>query len=186
VLCVVISDPAATHGIIKTAREKALGLHIVVRTRFLGEIEVLRKHGASDVIPEELESAVEIFARVLTRYLVPRADIERFVNEVRSENYAMIRSLNLPGAQFGALQKQIPDLTVSAITVEPSSAMDGIRLEQAELRQKTGVTVMAVRREEEIFANPGGSFRLLAGDVAYVFASPEAMSATARLFAAPA
>ena len=62
--------------------------------------------------------------------------------------------------------------------------MDGIRLEQAELRQKTGVTVMAVRRKEDVFANPGGSFQLLAGDVAYIFASPEAMTATAQLFAA--
>ena len=182
VLTIVISDPVATRGIIKTARHMAPGLHIVARTRFLGEIQALNELGASDVIPEELEAAVEIFARVLTRYLIPRADIENFVNEIRSENYAMVRKLELHGTSFGALQKQLPDLNVTAMTVEPLSRMDGVTLLQAELRQKAGVSVMAVRREEEIFANPDGTFHMLAGDVAYIFADPEGMSEAAQLF----
>ncbi len=183
VLAIVISDPVGTRNLIKTARHMAPGLHIVARTRFFSEIPALYELGASDVIPEELEAAVEIFTRVLSRYLVPRADIERFISEVRSESYAMLRSLDLPGTSFGALQKQIPHLNVSAITVEPASPMDGLSLLQAELRKKTGVSIIAVRRGEELFANPDGSFRMLAGDVVYAFAASEAMSAAAPLFA---
>ena len=182
VLTVVISDPAAVRGITKTARSMAPGLHILVRTRFLGEVNALRDLGASDVIPEELETAVEIFARVLSRYLVQRTDIEHFVNEIRSENYAVVRAQDIPGASFEALQDHLPDLNVTALLVEPGCCLEGATLQGAELRQKTGATVMAVRRETEMFANPGGDFRLAAGDIAYVFASPDAVSEAARLF----
>jgi CPA2 family monovalent cation:H+ antiporter-2 len=186
VLAIVISDPVATRSVIKTARHIAPGLHIVARTRFLGEIQALHELGASDIIPEELEASVEIFARVLSRYLVPRADIERFVSDIRSESYAMLRSLDLPGTTLGALRKQIPHLNVTAVTVEPLSHMDGLSLLQAQLRQKTGVSIMAVLRGEELFPNPDGTFHMLAGDVAYIFATSEAINEAAQLFTADA
>ncbi len=182
VLTIVISDPVAVRSITKLAKIMSPSLHILVRTRFMGEVDSLRDLGASDVIPEELETAVEIFTRVLSRYLVPRADIEHFVNEVRSTNYAIVRNMEIPGASVSALQKHLPDVNVTAVTVEASSALDGVTLQDAALRAKLAVTVMAVRRGDEVFASPGGSFRLNAGDIAYVFASVDAMNEAASLF----
>ncbi|MDR1945779.1 MAG: cation:proton antiporter [Desulfovibrio sp.] len=184
VLAIVISDPAAVRSITETARHMAPGLHITVRTRFLAEVEALRELGASDVIPEEFETAVEIFTRVLAGYLVPRADIERFVHEVRSENYAMARNLDMPGVSIAALQKQMPEINITAVRVEEHSALDGVSLADSELRPKHGITVMAVRRGDEATANPPGSFVLQAGDVVYVFAGAEAVSRAASLFSA--
>lgn len=182
VLAIVISDPTAVRGITETARHMAPGLHILVRTRFLGEVNALKDLGASDVIPEELETAVEIFTRVLSRYLVPRGDIEQFIGEVRAENYEMFRKLEIPGTSLGALQKQMPGLNVSAMTVEHNSSLDGVTLQDSNLRQKANMTVVAVRRGAETFANPDGAFLLTAGDVAYVFATHEAVSEAAALF----
>ncbi|MDR2125174.1 MAG: cation:proton antiporter [Desulfovibrio sp.] len=184
VLAVVISDPAAVRGITEAARHMAPGLHIVVRTRFLGEVEALRELGANDVIPEEFETAVEIFTRVLSRYLVPRADIERFVSDVRSENYAMARKLNVPGIPLEALRKQMPEINVTAVGVEAESPLDGVSLAESALRAEHGLTVIGVLRNDEIVANPGGNFLLRAGDIAYVFAGAEAVSRAATLFSA--
>ncbi len=182
VLAIVISDPAAVRGITETARHMAPGLHILVRTRFLGEVNALKDLGASDVIPEELETAVEIFTRVLSRYLVPRGDIEHFVNEVRSENYDMIRKLALPGVSFGALQKHMPELNVTALRIAPESSLAGRTLGESNLRGTMNMTVVAVLRGEKTLANPDGAFRLEAGDVAYVFADPDSVAEAARLF----
>jgi CPA2 family monovalent cation:H+ antiporter-2 len=181
-LAIVISDPAAVRSITETARHMTPSLHILVRTRFLGEVSALRDLGANEVIPEELETAVELFIRVLSRYFVPRADIERFVREIRSENYAILRTQDLPGSSLGALQTHIPDFNVTAITVEALAALDGTSLKDANLRQKTGITVVAVRRGEQTIANPGGDFRFQGGDVAYVFSSPEAVSGAVPAF----
>ncbi|MDR0828144.1 MAG: cation:proton antiporter [Desulfovibrio sp.] len=182
VLAIVISDPAAVRGITETARHMAPGLHIIVRTRFLGEVEALRELGASDVIPEEFETGIEIFTRVLSRYLVPRANIEQFVNEIRSENYAMARHLHLPGSSLLALQKHLPDINVTAMTVENGAMLAGLSLKDSEVRRKYGLTVMAIQRGEEITGNPGGDFTIQAGDVAYVFANPTSLSASAHIF----
>ncbi|PKN31243.1 MAG: potassium transporter KefB, partial [Deltaproteobacteria bacterium HGW-Deltaproteobacteria-20] len=87
ILAVVISDPAAIGRIVATARTQNPALHIVVRTRFVSEIEPLLQLGAQEVVAEEYETSVEMFIRVLSTYLVPRGDIERFVREIRAEGY---------------------------------------------------------------------------------------------------
>ena len=46
--------------------------------------------GADEVIPEEFETSVEIFTRVLTKYLVPRENIEKLVAEIRADGYEII------------------------------------------------------------------------------------------------
>ncbi len=184
VLAIVISDPTAVRGITEVARHMNHRIHILVRTRFLGEVGALKELGASDVIPEEFETSIEIFTRVLSRYLVPRGDIEQFIHEVRAENYDMLRRIELPGGTLGALQKQMPDLTVSVFTLEASAPLEGVTFQESNLRQKANITVVAVRRGGELFAHPGGDFRLLADDVVYVFSAPRDAAVAAPLFAA--
>jgi CPA2 family monovalent cation:H+ antiporter-2 len=72
VLVVAISDPAATARLVSQARRLRTDLYIIVRTRYVAEIDRLYRLGANQVIPEEFETSVEIFARVLQEYHVPR------------------------------------------------------------------------------------------------------------------
>lgn len=183
VLAVVVSDPTSVRAVTEIARHLNPQLHILVRTRFLGEISALKDLGASDVIPEEFETSIEIFNRVLSKYLVPVGDINRFTHEVRAENYEMLRSTRPAGASLASLQKQMPDLAVTVYTVEKDSPLDAVSLLDAELRQKAGVTVVAVTRGEELFAHPGGDFRFAASDLVYLFSSPAEAAAAAPLFA---
>jgi len=182
VLAVVVSDPVSIRRITDTARKMNPGLHIITRTRFLSEIEPLVDLGASDVIPEEFETSVEIFTRVMMRYLVPRADIERFTGEVRAEGYEMLRVGEVRGESFCTLNRQFPGMDVSALTVEAGSALDGQTLLESGLRKTHGLTVVAVGRADEVMANPDGSLRLMAGDVAYVFGPHADIKAKAGLF----
>ena len=183
VLAIVISDPTAIRGITEVARHLNKHIHILVRTRFLGEVEALKDLGASDVIPEEFETSIEIFARVLSRYLVPRSTIERFITEIRSENYEMLRQVELQGTSLTALQKQMPDLTVSVFALERGAPLDGVTFLESTLRQTANITVVAVKRDKEVFAHPGGEFRLQAGDLVYVFSTPAEAALAEHLFA---
>ncbi|MDR2488172.1 MAG: cation:proton antiporter [Desulfovibrio sp.] len=184
VLAIVISDPTAVRGITEIARHLNKHVHILVRTRFLSEIAALKNLGASDVIPEEFETSIEIFTRVLSRYLVPRSDIQRVIREVRAENYEMLRNVELRGGSIAALQKNIPDFSVSVFFLEQNSSLDGMTLLDAELRQKANITVIAVKRDEEIFAHPDGTFRLQSGDTVYVFSTSADADLAEALFAA--
>ncbi|MBU1040827.1 MAG: cation:proton antiporter [Proteobacteria bacterium] len=184
VLAVVVSDPVSVRSITDAARRLNPSLHIITRTRFQSEIGPLMDLGASDVVPEEYETSIEIFTRVMMRYLVPRADIVRFTASVRSEGYELLRSVELRGDSFCALNRQFPDMDLSVMTVESGSALDGQTLEESGLRRTHGLTVVAVGRGGEVMANPDGTLRLLAGDMAYVFGPHVDIAAKADLFTA--
>ncbi|MEW6374783.1 MAG: cation:proton antiporter, partial [Thermodesulfobacteriota bacterium] len=67
-LVIVISDPASTRRIVQMARKENPRLYLIVRTRYTAEVEDLLKLGANEVIPEEFETSIEIFAKVLHHY----------------------------------------------------------------------------------------------------------------------
>ena len=183
VIAVVISDPSAVRAITAVARKLNPKVHIVVRTRFLGEVDALRRLGADDVIPEDFETSIEIFSRVLGHYLVPRQTIERFVNSIRHEYYNMARQLRMTGMDLPSLADEVlTGLEVVACKVEPGCALDGKRLMDTSLRKKYGVTVVGIRHAGQIIPSPGGDAFLHGDDTVFLFASPASLTTVMPFF----
>ena len=184
VIAVVISDPSAVRAITAVARKLNPKVHIVVRTRFLGEVDALRRLGADDVIPEDFETSIEIFSRVLGHYLVPRQTIERFVNSIRHEYYYnMARQLRMTGMDLPSLADEVlTGLEVVACKVEPGCALDGKRLMDTSLRKKYGVTVVGIRHAGQIIPSPGGDAFLHGDDTVFLFASPASLTTVMPFF----
>lgn len=182
VMAIVISDPMAIRRVTDIARDMNASLHIIVRTRFMGEIADLRNLGADTVIVEEFESSIEVFHRVLVRYLIPMEDIQRFTTEIRTEGYGMLRSLDTESNPFVSIQNQIASIQVSTVTVEPQSLIENKTLLESGLRHTHKVTVVAIRRMKEVFANPDPSTRFFAGDVVYLFGEHQDILEAAKLF----
>lgn len=185
VLAVVISDPAAVRATASVARKLNPRLHIVVRTRFLGEVSALRSLGANHVIPEDFETSIEIFTRVLAHYLVPRQTIESFVHHIREENYSMSRKLAVHGSSLRDVGETLSGLEVTALEVEVDAPLAGKTLLESNLRREYNVTVVAVRRDNETIASPDGDFGLIPGDTVLLFAAQEAIIGVTPLFSAP-
>ena len=72
VVVVVISDPLAIRKIAAAVRKENPNVFLIVRTRFVTEMESLYALGANQVIPEEFETSIEIFSRVLAQILGPQ------------------------------------------------------------------------------------------------------------------
>ncbi len=182
ILAVVISDPAAIGRIVATARALNPALHIVVRTRFVSEIEPLMQLGAQEVVAEEYETSVEMFIRVLSAYLVPKSDIERFVREVRAEGYGMLRRPVLNLAEACSLGGSCSSFGATVLTVAPGAFLDGKSLVEARLRQEHGLTVVAVQRGGHTQLNPDPEWTIRAGDRVHVFGEQALISDKAGLF----
>jgi len=90
-LVVAINDPAAVRRITVLARRLNPKIYIIVRTRYVIEMDVLYQLGADEVIPEEYETSVEIFTRVLAQHHIPGDVIDQYVDEIRSSGYRMFR-----------------------------------------------------------------------------------------------
>ena len=177
-LAILTSDPAGSRAIIANARAMNPSLHIIVRTRFLGNLDSYKEVGANEVIPEEFETSLEVFARVLNHYLVPRQTIDQYVSAIRRENYGMQRRLGMGGS----IMDSLPELQLVAYAVEEGSPLAGKTIAQAALRKEHGVTAAGVRRGETINNNPDAQTLLLAGDIVYLLATQEALTKAAFLF----
>ncbi|WP_457565182.1 cation:proton antiporter domain-containing protein [Caldithrix abyssi] len=173
IVVVAINDPTATRRIVELARRLNPKVHLIVRTRYLQEMKPLYELGADEVIPEEFETSVEIFTRVLTKYLIPRDEIERLVHEVRADGYEMFRSLSRTSASISDLKLQLHEVNISTFKIPPDSPLIGKTLAQIDLRKRYGVSVVAIRRDSQILSNPGADMRLQANDVLFVLGSWE-------------
>jgi CPA2 family monovalent cation:H+ antiporter-2 len=173
-LVIVINDAAASRRITTVARHLNHRLQIVVRTRFREEIKPLMDLGANEVVPEEFEASVEIFSRILSRYLLPEAEIQRFVEEIRSDGYAMFRNLSKHATSCPNIGACMPDMDLRSLRVHGSSPLAGKTIGEAKLG-KFGVTVLAVRRDAEIFSIPPAEFDLQPEDILFIVGPPEKM-----------
>ena len=184
VMSIVISDPMAIRRVTDAARTMNPSIYIIARTRFMREINDLRKLGADAVIVEEFEASTEVFHRVLSHYLIPMEDIQRFTTEIRAEGYDMLRSLDTESNPFLSIQENITSVQISTVTVERKSPIERKTLIESRLRHEYKVSVVAIRREKKIFANPEPHMRFFAGDAVYLFGEHQDILNAVKLFKA--
>jgi CPA2 family monovalent cation:H+ antiporter-2 len=178
---VVLSDAAATRQVTALTRALNSGCHIVARTRYVREVEALRELGADTVIPEELETSVEIVSRVLASYLVPRREIDAFIAEIRAGDYEMWRAPMGARPTLFDLRQTLTDVEITTLRVDVGSVLSGQRLMDSDLRRLYGVSVVAIRRGEDLIPNPGADERVQAGDLLVVLGLGEEIAAASAL-----
>ena len=157
-----------------------------MRSRYLYEMEPLVALGTNEVISEEYETSIEIFSRVLHRYLVPRDKIEAMIGDVRSDGYQAFRSVADTYGSAEALGKFVTGLAVEVYRAETGSELEGKTLGESRIREKGGATVVAIQREAgEVLANPAVADVIRPGDSVVLLGRPEQLAAAAALFRVP-
>ncbi|MFQ5786930.1 MAG: cation:proton antiporter [Thermodesulfobacteriota bacterium] len=182
VIVIAISDPAATRRIASIVRKLGQKIHIITRTRYVQEMKPLFDLGADEVIPEEYETSVEIFTRVLMKYLIPDDKIKKFINEVRSDGYEMFRSLSHSRSSLSDLSSHLSDVEICNLQVSNDSSLIGKSLAQIGFREEYGVTILAIRRGSEWFTNPGGDQKISANDIIVILGTPDEIVKVSSFF----
>ncbi|MEW6586429.1 MAG: cation:proton antiporter [Nitrospirota bacterium] len=163
-LVIAISDPVSTRRIVSVARHANRDIYIIVRTRYLAEVDDLKSLGADEVIPEEFETSLEIFSRVLHRYSFPRSSILDMIEKIRSNSYTALRSVEVPRRHLFEKYEWLPEIELDGYRVAEGSQLSDKTIKELQIRKKTGVTVIAVRRGKTVHTNPEPDFMLKAGD----------------------
>lgn len=164
-LVLAISDPLAARRAVSQARLLNENLHILVRTLYVSEISELVKLGASEVIPVDFETSIEIFARILHRYGVARTIIESQIESIRDQAYEMLRSTSLVAdTNISNLNTALSTATTENVILANGFFAVGKSLAELDLRSNTGVAVIAVIRGGETKVNPSADDRLEADD----------------------
>ena len=185
VVVIAISDAAGTRGTVDVARRLNPHVHLIVRSRYVHEMDPLFTLGTDEVIPEEFETSIEIFSRVLHRYLVPRDEIERQIRDIRRSGYEMFRTISAAHGPALGLQRFLTGLAFEVYRVEEGCSVLGHEVAESGVRDTSGASILAIHRADGTMVfNPSPDTRIEAEDLCLLLGTHEQISAASRLFRA--
>ncbi|MCX7769910.1 MAG: monovalent cation:proton antiporter-2 (CPA2) family protein [Proteobacteria bacterium] len=162
---IAISDAAATRRIVSLIRKENKTVYIIVRTRYVLEVEDLKRLGANEVIPEELETSIEIFSRVLKYYHYPSNIILDIAESLREDSYKALRRVTIPKHSLYDHTSALKELEVESYLVTDKCSLINRSIRELEIRKKTNVTIIAIKRGEQLIVNPDPDFEFMENDI---------------------
>jgi CPA2 family monovalent cation:H+ antiporter-2 len=185
VVVLAISDPTATRAAVSLVRRANPSARIIARTRLVSEVPELTRRGADEVVPEEFETSIAIFGRVLRHFHVPGNIVRLQESALRREGYGFLRG----GESREDLRESISRMIAGAITetycLQPGSPAIGGTLGRLDIRERTRALVIAVVREGKHHVSPEPSFTFEAGDILVLVGDHAALDAAFTLLDPP-
>lgn len=163
VIVFAISDPFATKVALRNAKRINPEIYSVVRTRYTKEIDELRVLGADEVIPEEFETSLQIFSKVLERFHIPLNIIMKQAALLRGESYSMMREEGSAASLVNLNEILAAGLT-ETFYVDENNIHVGKSMKELNLRAETGVTIIAIVRDDKTITNPASDEKILEKD----------------------
>lgn len=155
------------------ARQLNAGIHIVARAAAVGQMDRLRNLGVHDLVQPESEAALEIVRQALLHLDMPAVEIMRFTDAVRKELYEPPYQLQIDAGQLRRLRRANQILEVEWITLLPDSALIGNSALQAEIRRRTGASIVTLLRGEQTIVNPEPELVFREGDTLAILGTGE-------------
>lgn len=180
VIVVSVGDLITAMGILENVRKLNKHAFIIMRAKHVDDIEELYKLGADQVIPEEFETAIELFERVLKKFLLPRREIEKVIARIRDHHYGIFRETD--DNAKNSILKELPDLEITALKVNDHSFLVDKTPGNILLRSNYGITLLAIKRKERIIDDPGADTMFRRGDIAYFLGKPDQIANAIELF----
>lgn len=164
ILVIAISDRSTSRRALKLAKELNPNIYIVVRTRFMNETEELIKMGAAMVIPEEFETSIQIFRKVLEQYHIPLNIIMQQVNLLRGESYKYLRTEEGAEVSFTHIDEILSARLTDTFYINEENIFAGKTILELNLRSKTDATIIAIVRKGSTITTPSAQEILQPGD----------------------
>ncbi len=120
----------------------------------IGPSGELEKSGANEVIPEEFETSIEIFTRVLEQYRIPRNVVNAQIKVIRDENYSMLRGLPQTSRGLERVAQLLAAGTADTFLVIDGTTAAGKTVRELDLATKTDANIIAVVRGDKPIVNP--------------------------------
>lgn len=182
-LVVAGPDEASSELVVATARDLAPELPIIARASTEDGIDRLAKLGAQDVIHPELEGGLEIVRHTLLQLGFPSQEIYRYTDAVRRDHYDVALNTEEEHRLLHELLEAANSLEVHWFRLAEENRLVGQTLAQANLRAKTGASVIAILREGYLLANPKSMAVFQVGDRIGLIGETEEMEAVEQFLA---
>lgn len=179
-LVIAISDKEATREILSKVRQICKSLYIIVRTRYVKEIEELHALGADEVIPEEFETSIEIFTRVMHNFLIPKVEIDSFTESLRTNDYDFFQSKSSRPTTYNL--PEIPEFNITTLLVNcDSGKILKKSIRDLDIRNVYGINILSIKRGDEIINIVKPEEVIKREDLLFVQGKPEQIESFSKL-----
>jgi len=161
-LVITFADTRLALKVLHLVHELAPKLPVIVRAHDDTELDVLKKAGATEVVPEALESSLMLASHALVVMGVPLRRVVHRVQAARDERYASLRGF-FHGAGDVSDDPEHSWVRLHSVTLKDGAGAVGRCIAELQL-DEVGAEVTAVRRGIERI-EPGPDTELRAGDV---------------------
>lgn len=185
-LVIADDNQAMAHRVIMVARQLNPTMRIVVRTRYISEVEHLAQSGADVVIAEELESIVQLFGEVLRDYRVAPSEIEAYEEYARQNGYFALQNEQMEiDKTIFVCENGAECLDTRTVTVRENMPIAHKPLAALKLLEDHNLNLQNIRRDGQILEFYPLDFVLLPGDELILSGSTEAFARNSTLFRQP-
>ncbi|HET9914813.1 MAG TPA: cation:proton antiporter [Anaerolineales bacterium] len=153
-LVVAGPDEDASELVVAAARDLASELPIIARANSEAGIRQLTQLGAQDVIHPELEGGLEIVRHTLLQLDFPLQEIYRYTDAVRHDHYDLQINTEEEHRLLHDLLDAANSIEIKWFRLPENSPLIGQTLAEANLRSRTGASVVALLRDGHLMANP--------------------------------
>ncbi|HSV82207.1 MAG TPA: cation:proton antiporter [Ramlibacter sp.] len=166
-------DVAGAMKVLASARSHAPQVPVIVRTQDDRDLEKLQAAGATEVVPESLESSLMLASHALALVGVPMRRVIRIVQDQRDARYNLLRGY-FHGAD-DSTSEELEQERLATITLPLGARALGRALSAFALHAQ-GVRVVALRRSNGHTVNPDTDPTLQDGDTLVLSGRPEPLA----------
>jgi monovalent cation:H+ antiporter-2, CPA2 family len=173
---VIVTLPDFEHARLAVRAVRTLNsvVPVLVRAHGRAESDALRRHGGSEIIQPELEAAGTLIRHALARLQLPKALALAYLERFREA----MESAQAPPAGAQAMP-EVREVGVGGDGIADQS------LRESRIRERFGVTVVAVVKAGDVVLNPPPDTILRPGDRVRLFGLPAQIERFAREMSPP-
>lgn len=184
IVCTVPEDSSASM-IVSAARDINPQLPVIVRAASVEGVTNLARLGAQHVVHPELEGGLELVHHTLLQLGFPLREVHSYTDAVRRDNYEPSASSDEEHRSLHNLIMAFEGIEISWATVGPRSPLAGLSLAEANIRSRTGASVVAFIRDRKLTANPKSMTVFQTGDRIGLIGEQDQIDAARDLVSGP-
>ncbi|MFC0132188.1 potassium transporter [Massilia eurypsychrophila] len=172
-MVITYADTQSALKVLMLVHEMAPTLPVIVRSHDDTDLDLLKKAGAAEVVPEALEGSLMLASHALVMVGVPLRRVVHRVQSARDERYASLRGY-FHGASDAADDPEHLYVRLHSVILRDDAGSVGRRVEQLELDEVGAEVTMIRRGKERLEVTPHTV--LAAGDVVVLRGSGDAVT----------
>jgi CPA2 family monovalent cation:H+ antiporter-2 len=180
-IVIMINDNQAIERVISTIARMKVEAPVFVRTQYMRGSEKLQNELPVNIVASEVEGGLEILSLVLNQLQIPRNLIIREVDQAREETMHSDREYSSSPLPLEA-HAGLKDLKVEKLIVTAKSRVAGQSPRNLDLAESTGVSILAVRRQDSLLVHRIADIIFEPEDLVYCLGSKQDMQVVTPWF----